>query len=134
MDDFIRSEPGSGKTLLMRVMPEWKPSNAVTAVHARFSTWSHIRLAADCPLSGHDSSCLTSPAGRMQVILRQAYHPVWNAPGCDTYSSMRGNLRVDCPASPAREGPIEWNFRETTRPVAARIHTRTRKTGLPVTA
>lgn len=121
MDDFIRAETGSGNNLVMRVMQEWKPSNAATAVHARFSTWSHIRLAVDCPSSGADPSCATSPAGRMQVVLRQAYHPLWNAAGCDTYASMRGNLIVDCPSSRVREGAIELDFRDATSDLAARI-------------
>jgi hypothetical protein len=121
MDDFIRAETGSGKNLVMRVMQEWKSSDAPTTVHARFSTWSHIRLAVDCPLYGSGTSCATSPAGRMQVVLRQAYHPLWNAPGCDTYAGMRGNLIVDCPASRVREGAIELDFRDATSDLAARI-------------
>jgi hypothetical protein len=123
MDDFIRAETGSGKNLVMRVMQERTSSSGATTVHARFSTWSHIRLAVDCPLSGDGSSCVTSPAGRMQVVLRQAYHPLWNAPGCDTYASMRGNLIVDCPASRVREGAIELDFRDATSDMAAHIST-----------
>src|SRR5258708_8766232 len=130
MDDFIRAETGSGNSLVKRVMQEWKPSNAATAVRARFSTWSHIRLAADCPSSGNDSSCTTAPAGRMQVVLPQAYHPFWNAPGCDTYSSMHRPFIVDCPVSRMREGPIELDFRDTTSDVAPRISTRTWKSSL----
>jgi len=75
-----------------------------------------------------------SPAGRMQVVLRQAYHPLWNAPGCDTYSSMRGNLIVDCPASRVREGSIELDFRDATSDFAARISTTTWKSWLLATA
>jgi hypothetical protein len=122
MDDFIRAETGPGNRLVMRVMQEWKPANAPTPVHARFSTWSHIRLEFDCP-SGNGPACVTSPAGRMQVVLRQAYHPLWNAPGCDTYASMRGNLIVDCPASRVREGAIEVDFRDATSDFAAHIST-----------
>ncbi len=133
MDDFIHAETGPGKNLVMRVMEEWKPSNAAT-VHARFSTWSHIRLAADCPPSGNNSSCATSPAGRMQVVLRQAYHPLWSAPGCDTYFITRGNLIVDCPASRLREGAIELDFRDATSDFAARISTTTWKSWLLATA
>jgi hypothetical protein len=132
MDDFIRAEGGSGNNLVKREMHEWKPLEAATAVHARFSTWSHIRLAADCPLPGN-SSCATPPAGRMQVVLRQAYHPFWNAPGCDTYSSLGGNLIVDCPASRMREGAIELDFRDATSDFAARISTTTWKSWLLAT-
>jgi hypothetical protein len=134
MDDFIRAETGSGKNLVMRVMQEWKPSAAASAVHARFSTWSHIRLAADCPSSGSDPSCAAAPAGRTQVVLRQAYHPLWNAAGCDTYSSRHGNLIVDCPVSRLREGPIEVDFRDSTSDFAARISTTTWKSWLLATA
>ena len=122
MDDFIRADTGPGKNLVMRVMQEWKRSDAATDVRARFSTWSHIRLAADCP-SGNDSSCTVSPAGRMQVVLRQAYHPFWSAPGCDIYSSAHGNLIVDCPISRMREGPVELDFRDSTSDFGARIST-----------
>jgi len=134
MDDFIRAETGSGNDLVMRVMQEGKPSHAPTPIHARFSTWSHIRLAADCPSSGEDSSCPASPTARMQVVLRQAYHPFWNAPGCDTYSSRHGNLIVDCPASRMRAGTIELDFRDATSDVAARISTTTWKSWLLATA
>ncbi len=133
MDDFIRAETGSGNNLVMRVMQEWKPSHAPTAIYARFSTWSHIRLAADCPSSDEDSSCPASPAARVQVVLRQAYHPLWSAPGCDTYSSTHGNLIVDCPASRVREGAIELDFRDATSDFAARISTTTWKSWLLAT-
>src|SRR6202011_5367680 len=93
-----------------------------------------IRLAVDCPSSGADPSCVTSPAGRMQVVLRQAYHPLWNAPGCDTYAGMRGNLIVDCPASRVREGAIELDFRDATSDFAARISTTSWKSWLLATA
>src|SRR5260370_3302881 len=134
MDDFRSGERGYGNNRVKRVMQEWKPLEAATAVHARFSTWSHIRLAVDCPLSGNDSSCATSPTGRMQVVLRQAYHPLWNAPECDTYSTTRGNLIVDCPASRVREGTIELDFRDATSDFAARISTTTSKSWLLATA
>jgi len=75
------------------------------------------------------------PTARMQVVLRQAYHPFWNAPGCDTYSSMHGNLIVDCPASRVREGAIELDFRDATSDFAARIFpTTTWKSWLLATA
>jgi hypothetical protein len=119
MDDFIRAETGSGNHLVMRVMQDWKPSNAPLIAHAGFASWSHIRLTVDCPLSGNDASCAT-PFGRMQVVLRQAYHPLWKAPGCDTYAGMRGNLIVDCPASRAHEGAIELDFRDATSNLGAR--------------
>jgi hypothetical protein len=134
MDDFTRADTGSGNHLVMRVMQEWKPSKAATAVHARFSTWSHIRLAVDCPLSGNDPSCVASPAERLQVVLRQAYHPLWNAPGCDTSASTRGNLIVNCPASRLREGAIELDFRDATSDFAARISTTSWKSWLLATA
>jgi hypothetical protein len=134
MDDFIRAENGPGSNLVKRVMQEWKPSNGAVDIRAGFSTWSHIRLAADCPLSGEGSSCLTSPAGRTQVVLRQAYHPFWSAPGCDTYSSTRGNLIVDCPASRLREGAIELDFRDTTSDSAAHISTTAWKSWLLATS
>jgi hypothetical protein len=70
----------------------------------------------------------------MQVVLRQAYHPLWSAPGCGTYSITRGNLIVDCPASRLREGAIELDFRDATSDFAARISTTTWKSWLLATA
>jgi hypothetical protein len=133
MDDFIRAETDSGNDLVKRVMQEWKPLDAVTGVHARFSTWSHIRLVADCPVSGNDPFCAVFPAARMQVVLRQAYHPLWKAPGCETYATTSGNLIVDCPASRVRDGPIELEFRDPTSDLAARISTASWKTWLLAT-
>jgi hypothetical protein len=132
MDDFRRAEIGSGKDLVMRVMQEGTPWNPLANVHAQFSTWSHIRLEVECP-SNTDSSCLTSPTARMQVTLRQAYHPLWKTPGCDTYAGASGNLIVDCPASRVRDGAIELDFRDTTSDFAARISTTTWKSWLLAT-
>jgi hypothetical protein len=134
MDDFIRAETGTGNRLVMRVMQEWKPSDAAAAVHARFSTWSHMSLAVGCPSSAEDSTCMTSPAGRTQVVLRQAYHPLWKARGCETYATTRGNLVVDCPASRVREGAIELDFRDATSDFAALISAASWESWLSATA
>jgi hypothetical protein len=134
MDDFIRAETGSGSRLVMRVMQEGKPSTAAPLIHARFATWSHIRLAVDCPVSGTDPFCAASPSGRMQMVLRQAYHPLWRAPGCDTYAGRRGNLIVDCPAAQVRGGAIELKFRDATSDYAAHISTTSWKSWLVAVA
>ncbi|MDP9012420.1 MAG: hypothetical protein M3O41_07140 [Pseudomonadota bacterium] len=134
MDDFTRAETGSGKGLVMRTMREWKPSNTAAEVHARFSTWSHIRLSLECPLFGGDSSCRISPAEHMQMVLRQAYHPLWKASGCDTYAATRGNLIVDCPIARMRERPIELDFRDSTSDVAALVSSMSWKSWLLATA
>jgi hypothetical protein len=124
MDDFIRAETGPGNHLLMRLMQDWKPTGAASIVQAGFSTWSHIRLAVDCPLSGDGASCAAPAGGRMQLVLRQAYHPLWSAPGCDTYASVHGNLVVDCPSSRLHDGAIELDFRDATSDLAARVSVR----------
>ena len=77
---------------------------------------------------------MTSPAGRTQVVLRQAYHPLWKAPGYETYATTRGNLVVDCPASRVREGAIELDFRDATSDFAALISAASWKSCLSVTA
>lgn len=77
---------------------------------------------------------MTSLAGRTQVVLRQAYHPLWKAPGCETYATARGNLAVDCPAARVREGAIELDFRDATSDFAALISAASWKVWLSGTA
>jgi hypothetical protein len=120
MDDFTRVDIGSGNPLIERVMQDGKPAaETAPTLHAGFSTWSHIRLAIDCTTE-NSSTCLGAPPSRMQVALRQAYHPLWRAPGCTTYAGAHGNLVVDCPAARLREGAIELNFYNTLSDIAAR--------------
>jgi hypothetical protein len=120
MDDFTRVDIGSGNPLIERVMQDGKPAaETAPTLHAGFSTWSHIRLAVDCRTE-NASICLGAQPSRVQVALRQAYHPLWRAPECNTYAGAHDNLVVDCPATRLREGAIELVFDNTLSDIAAR--------------
>jgi hypothetical protein len=121
MDDFTRAENAPGASLVKRVMQDGR-SLPLPTMHAQFTTWSHVRLGVTCP-SNNGSPCVGAGPGRMQLILRQAYHPFWNAPGCEIYASPHGNLVVDCPASRLSGGAVELNFDDTMSDFAARIST-----------
>lgn len=121
MDDFTHADIGPGNALIKRVLQDGKPVVAPLTMRATFSTWSHIRLGIDCR-SESAASCMDAPA-RMQMELRQAFHPLWQAPGCTTSASAHGNMIVDCPVARLREGPIELNFDDTTSDYAAHIST-----------
>jgi hypothetical protein len=109
MDDFRRVDITPGGYLVQQVTLNSPQPGPAPAMHAQFSTWSHIHMGIDCSTTA-DSSCSGVNSARTQVTLQQAYHALWKAPGCDTYSGVRGNLIVDCPASRLREGPIELQF------------------------
>jgi hypothetical protein len=120
MDDFVRAETGPGSDLIMGVMQDGKGGTRMPPVRAVFSSWSQIELHADCE-SGGALSCDFAPAARIQIILKQAYHANWQADGCQTQASPRGNLTLDCPAARLLTSPIELVFRDATSDWAARI-------------
>ena len=122
MDDFTHADIGPGNALIKRVLQDGKPVVTPLTMRATFSTWSHIRLGIDCR-SESAASCMGAPAARMQMVLRQAFHPLWKAPGCTTTASVLGNMIVDCPVARLREGPIELKFDDTTSDYAAHIST-----------
>jgi hypothetical protein len=120
MDDFTRVDIGSGKPLIERVMQDGRPAaETAPTLHAGFSTWSHIRLAVD-GTTEKASTRLAAQPFQMQVALRQAYHPLWRAPGCTTSAGAHDNMIVDCPAAQLAEGAIELNFDDTLSDLAAR--------------
>jgi hypothetical protein len=120
MDDFVRAETGPGSDLIMGVMRDGTSASRPPALRAVFSSWSQIELHADCESYGA-SSCDFAPATRLQIILKQAYHANWQADGCLTQVSPRGNLTLDCPAARLLTSPIELVFRDATSDWAARI-------------
>ena len=60
-------------------------------------------------------------AARIQIVLKQAYHPNWHASGCETHAAPHGNLTVDCPAWRLEETPVELVFRDVLSDVAAHV-------------
>jgi hypothetical protein len=133
MDDFNRPDVGPGSVLVKQVMKDGEPLAVQPMLRAQFSTWSHIRLGVSCAPAGDAFPCAGAPGSRMQVGLRQAYHPFWKAAGCKTYAGVRGNLIVDCPAALARERTIELAFDDNLSDVAAYTSTRAWELWFPLT-
>jgi hypothetical protein len=133
MDDFNRPDVGPGSALIKKVMKDGEPLAAQPMLRAQFSTWSHIRLGMNCASAGDEYPCAGAGGSRMQVGLRQAYHPFWKAAGCKTYAGVRGNLVVDCPAALVRERTIELTFDDNLSDVAARTSTRAWELWFPLT-
>jgi hypothetical protein len=144
MDDFIHADAGPGENLVRRVLGDWKPLDTAPVVNAKFATWSHITLnvqdAAPAPsvrfaawrpinhvvadvAAGRPAPLQNTAPSRIQLILRQAFHPLWQASGCQTLRSVRGNLILDCPATRLRSGAVDLQFDDTTSDLAARIST-----------
>jgi hypothetical protein len=119
MDDFNRPDVGPGSALIKKVRQDGKPLAMPATLRAQFSTWSHIHLSFKCS-SARDADACGAQNSRIQIGLRQAYHPFWTAAGCMTYAGARGNLIVDCPAAQLRESAVELKFDDTLSDVAAR--------------
>lgn len=120
MDDFIRADISPGKQLIRRVLGDWHSLKQL-AVEAKFLSWNRIQLEAQTtPMSVTAS---TTPPQRIQLVLNQAFHPLWQAPGCETLRHARGNLIVDCPMSRLQQGPIELSFHNELSEHAAHVST-----------
>ena len=121
-DDFIKADVGPGRQLVKRVLQDGKVIEPQGVFQAGFVTWSHIRLRSqnlppiiDAPLS--------KPA-HVQVVLNQAFHPFWQAAGCQTARTDHGNLIVDCPMARLRDAPVDLEFNDALSEFAATISTR----------
>jgi hypothetical protein len=120
MDDFNRPDVGPGSALIQQITQDGEQLATPPALRAQFSTWSHIRLGVTCSSGDEARRCGDTKGSRIQIGLRQAYHPLWNATGCVIHAGVHGNLILDCPAAKLREGSIELTFDDTTSDVAAR--------------
>ncbi|MEA3109569.1 MAG: hypothetical protein QOI88_4174 [Gammaproteobacteria bacterium] len=114
MDDFKRPDIVAGNSLVGGVIQEWRTAGNAPLVHARFSTWSHISVKVECPATGGEAS-------RTQLVLRQAYHENWKAPGCSTRADAHGNLLLDCPASRLRQGALQLAFDDPMSDLGSRV-------------
>jgi hypothetical protein len=122
MDDFNRAQSPPGNTLITRVIRDQTPADPLPRLSAQFATWSRIHLQVDCATPGERSSC-RNLTGRIQTIFREAYHPGWQAAGCDTRADAQGHLTMDCPASRMRTGAIALTFDDHTSDIAAHVST-----------
>jgi hypothetical protein len=124
MDDFVRAETGPGRDLVLGVMQDGKAGKSTPVIRAVFPSWSRIQLLADCNRSGKPDGtppCEVAPTSRIRIVLKQAYHPNWQAVGCQAQATLRGNLALDCPAVQLMRSPVELVFRDAISDWAARI-------------
>jgi hypothetical protein len=121
MDDFRRASVAPGNGLVDRLVQPWRGTGAPPPAHVLFPTWSQMYVQIDCAAAKSTSSCLGSEFSRTQLVLRQAYHEFWRAPGCNTSADVRGNLVLDCPASAFRHGAINVMFDAPVSDVGAHV-------------
>jgi hypothetical protein len=131
-DDFTRAQTGPGPDLIQQVMNDGRPIPGPTPIGAIFSSWSDIRLSSGCDAGGA-ARCATPQSGRIQIVLKQAYHRNWRAAGCETRATPTGNLLLDCPAGRLLEMPVELVFRDPTSDQAAWVSTLSWKICLAMT-
>jgi hypothetical protein len=132
MDDFTRARTEPGPDLVLQVMNNGRPIPHPIHISASFGSWSDIRLIAGCDADGA-ARCATALLGRIQLILKQAYHRNWRAAGCETQATPTGNLLLDCPAGHLLEGPVELIFRDPLSDRAAWVSTLSWKICLAMT-
>jgi hypothetical protein len=121
MDDFIRAQTGPGPDLVLQVMLAGTPVATASHPRAGFASWNHIYLSAGCE-TDRTAACTAPGAARIQIVLKQAYHPNWHASGCATRAAPRGNLTLDCPASRLQaSSPVELAFRDVVSDLAAHV-------------
>jgi hypothetical protein len=120
MDDFVRAETGPGRNLVLSVRQRGKQATGLPALRGVFASWSRISLHADCE-SGDSAACNANSRGRVQIVLKQAYHSNWLAEGCSTRATPSGNLLLDCPAGRLADASIELVFHDEISEVAARV-------------
>lgn len=133
MDDFNRPDVGFGTALIKEVTQDGKRLATPTTLRAQFPTWNHIRLEVACTPGGNSNPCEGEQVSRIQFSLRQAYHPLWNAPGCTTYAGANRNLILDCLAARLSKGPIDLSFDDTLSDVAASVSIRAWTSWFPLT-
>jgi len=117
-DDFIRAEMNTGTQLVREQLNDGAAIAVQPSTHAAFVTWSHIRLWLDS-----DSPVLTSTDEntRLQLVLNQAFHPLWQVDQCSTTRSATNNLVVDCPLSRWRSGAVDLHFNDVLSTQAAMV-------------
>jgi len=124
MDDFIHADADPGKQIVKAVLGD-ESANASLSASGKFTSWNRLELAVlEAGSSAADSTDGSSDgsihgAGRVKIVLNQAFNPSWHAAGCRTLHGDRGNLIVDCPAERARQGAIDLVFHDELSAQAA---------------
>lgn len=114
MDDFVRPriKPDAGPVL----SAAWVADRArrVPSLDVKFVSWSRMEIRADC---GPGSVC---GGDEVRIVLAQAFHSDWNAPGCEVYGTPDGNLALQCPSQRLRE-PLFVEYRNSVSDWAVRV-------------
>jgi hypothetical protein len=120
-DDFIKADMAAGTQLVKQTVVDGQVLPAQASIQSGFVTWSHIRLRLNSasPLA----TSTTNESVHLQLILNQAFHPLWQADGCTVGRSASDNLTVDCAISRWRAGPVELQFNDVLSTHAAIIST-----------
>jgi hypothetical protein len=119
LDDFIRADIGPGKNLVRRLADTANQPVRGLLLQAKFVTWSHIRISRDDSSEMLNERYDGTDSSRLRVVLNQAYHPLWQADGCSTLRSERGNLILECPIDRLRGATIDLTFNDQLSRVAA---------------
>jgi hypothetical protein len=119
MDDFVRADIDPGRELVRRVLSDWQGVKQQLLAQARFLSWNRIQVEVHAA-STQTVALRTQP---VQVVLNQAFHPLWRATGCDTLRHARGNLIIECPLARWQQGPVELTFHNELSQRAAQVST-----------
>jgi hypothetical protein len=117
MDDFLRPriQPTEGPVLSVSRLDG--RGGAVPALQVRFVSWSRMEIRAACV---DERVCDAPRSGVIRIVLAQAYHSDWRAPGCEVYGTPGGNLALECPVRQLRE-PLRLEYRNASSDQAARV-------------
>jgi hypothetical protein len=117
MDDFQHADIKPGRGLIQQAHLDHSGALAASGLTGQFATWSHLVIHA-LP----DAIPQTAlPTERVRLQLNQAYHPYWRAPGCATEAAPSGNLVLNCPLQPFKEGAVHLRFNDRLSDVAAAV-------------
>jgi hypothetical protein len=119
-DDFIKANIDPGTQLVRQQLRDEVAIPVQASTHAAFVTWSHIRLSLDDSSPALATSQLNGDA-HLQLILNQAFHPLWQADGCKVDRSAGNNLSVDCSLARWRSGSVDVFFNDSLSTQAANI-------------
>jgi hypothetical protein len=119
MDDFVRAQTGPGRDMVLAISRDGVPLRKPWSLQVGFVSWSHMDIRAVCDARA-TAFCTAPDDAMIRMVLKQAYHPHWSAPGCETQASARGNLTLVCPAARLRD-PVEVIFRDAVSEAGAQV-------------
>jgi hypothetical protein len=108
-DDIPHAEMNPGTGLVRSVTLPEGSRLAGSKIRARFVTWSRILIDLDSPVEVSPSAAEEST---VEVVLNQAYHHQWTAPGGTLSPSAHNNIVLRCNESRLGSGPVELSFHD----------------------